>query len=137
MVVGAWIIYDFVQDSAFSPTSEISELVDDYVAAWNEYDGEAFLNTTREGYTFTSNITGTFDRDQQLYAIENTLPGRGWQMEILDDPIVVGRSPWYFVSFPAQRKATLGGLNEGVIVLNVYETDEGELPVADHIYTGR
>ena len=137
LAMGAWIIYDFVQESALAPTPEISELVDDYMAAWNEYDGEAFLATTREGYTFRSNISGTFDRDEQLHAIDYTLASLGWQAEILDDPIVVGSGPWYYVSVPVQRESILGGVNEGMYALEVYQTDGGELLVTKHIYTGR
>lgn len=137
LAMGAWIIYDLVQDSTFAPTSEINELVDDYMAAWNEYDGDAFLATTREGYTFRSNMTGTFDRDEQLFAIEYTLPSLGWQAEMVGDPIVVGGAPWYYVSVPVQRESTLGGVNQGMCVLEVYQTDGGELLVTKHIYTGR
>ena len=135
--LGAWIIYDFVQESALAPTAEISELVDDYTAAWNDYDGEAFLATTREGYTFTSNISGAFDRDEQHQIIETTLGAAGWQVEILEDPIVVGDGPWYYVSFPVEIEATLRGSRQGMSVLTVYETFDGDLTVMDHYYMGR
>ena len=135
--LGAWVIYDFVQESAMAPTSEIRELVDDYTAAWNEYDGEAFLATTRSGYTFTSNITGTFDRDEQLEVIENTLPESAWQVEMLDEPVVVGDGPWYYVSFPVEIEATLRGTRQGVSLLAIYESLDGEFLVMDHVYAGR
>ncbi|MEA1903000.1 MAG: hypothetical protein U9N56_05675 [Actinomycetota bacterium] len=135
--LGAWVIYDFGQESALVPTSEIRELVDDYTAAWNEYDGEAFLATTRAGYTFTSNITGTFDRDEQLQFIENTLPASAWQVEMMEAPVMVGDTPWYYVSFPVQIEGTLRGSRQGVSVLAIYETLDGELLVMNHVYAGR
>jgi hypothetical protein len=135
--LGAWVIYDFAQESALAPTSEIRELVDDYTAAWNEYDGEAFLATTRADYTFTSNITGTFDRDEQLQVIENTLPAAAWQVEMLEEPVVVGDTPWYYASFPVEIEATLRGSRQGVSVLAIYETGDGELLVTNHVYAGR
>lgn len=137
VVLGAWIIYDFVQESALAPAAEISELVDDYVAAWNEYDGESFLETTRQGYTFTSSAAGTFDRDDQAQIVETDLRASAWQMTMLDDPLVVGDGPWYYVSFPVEIEAMLTGARQGMSVLTVYETQDGDVLVMNHMYVGR
>lgn len=137
IALGAWIIYDFLQGPTLAPAAEVGQLVDDYTAAWNEYDSEAFLETTRQGYTFTSSAAGTFDRDEQALIIETTLSANAWQVRMLEDPIVVGDGPWYHVSFPVEIESLLRGTRQGLSVLTVYETLDGDLLVTDHVYTGR
>lgn len=132
--LGAWLIYDYTQDSALAPSAEIAQLVEDYTNAWNDYDGEAFLATTREGYTFTSNA-GTFDRTEQLYAIENTLPKYEWRVEPLLDPIAVGDGPTWFISLPNETSDNIRDLVEGVTVLTVVDRD-GDYLVTRHIFVG-
>jgi hypothetical protein len=134
--LGAWIIYDYTQGSAFAPSAEIEQLVDDYHDAWNNYDGEAFLATTREGYTFTSSAAGTFDRAEQLDVIEKTLPSYDWEVERLDDPMVIGDGPWWYVSFPVQTSDNLRDSINGMTVLTVVDFD-GTYLVAGHVFIGR
>lgn len=134
--LGAWIIYDYTQDTALAPSAEITQLVDEYSAAWNNYDGEAFLATTRAGYTFTSNLAGTFDRDDQQDVIENILPARAWEVEWLDDPIAVGDGPWWYVSIPSRVSTLPNDVMDGISVLTVVDSD-GTYLVTQHIFTGR
>ena len=133
--MGAWIIFDYIQDSALTPSAEMSELIDDYTAAWNEYDSEAFLASTREGFTFTSNTSGTFDRDEQADAIGD-LGVYSWQVSILDDPVAVGDGPWYHVSFPVEITSTLSDVTHGVTMLTILEVDD-RLLVTAHVFNGR
>ena len=133
--MGAWIIYDYVQDSALTPNAEMSELIDDYTAAWNEYDSEAFLAATRDGYVFTSNTSGVFDRDEQAAVIDE-LGTYSWQVTILDDPLVVGDGPWFYASFPVEIESTLSDVAQGVSMLTIFEMD-GEMLVTAHVYNGR
>ena len=60
-----------------------------------------------------------------------------WQVEMLEDPVVVGDTPWYYASYPVQIEATLRGSRQGVSVLAIYETLDGELLVINHVYAGR
>jgi hypothetical protein len=132
--MGAWIIYDYSQDTALAPGPDMAELIDDYVGAWNDYDGEAFLETTRAGYTFSA-YGQTFDRDDQLSNIENSLSARAWHVELLDDPLVIGDGPWYFVSFPGEITENLFDVTHGMSVLTLVEADGGYL-VTSHTFTG-
>lgn len=136
VVLGAWIVYDYSQDTALAPTPEISDLIDDYVAAWNNYDGEAFLALTREGYTYTSNMAGTFDRDEQLDVIENTLPSQSWSAELLGDPVMVGDGPWWHVAMPVRITSMLSDVMDGTCMLTVYDAD-GTYLITRHIFNGR
>ena len=137
VALGVWIVFDFSQEAALSPNAEISQLVEDYTAAWNEYDGDAFLATTREGYVFTSNISGVFDRDAQFEVIRADLPATAWSVKMLEDPTVVGLGPWYYVSFPVETETILQGERQGMTILTVYEADDGNFYVIDHLYAGR
>jgi len=131
---GAWIIYDYTQDSALAPSAEIAQLVDDYTNAWNDYDGEAFLATTQAGYRFTSNA-GTFDRTEQLFVIENTLPEVEWRVEALADPMAVGDGPTWFITIPNETTDNIRDFIEGVSVLTVVDRD-GTYLVTGHIFIG-
>lgn len=131
---GAWIIYDYTQDSALAPGAEIEQLVEDYTDAWNSYDGEAFLATTQEGYTFTSNA-GTFDRTEQLFNIENVLPELAWQVESLYEPLAVGDGPRWFVTVPSETSDNVRDFVEGVSVITVVERD-GTYLITGHIFIG-
>jgi len=134
--LGAWIIYDYIQDTAFAPNAEIAQLVEEYTDAWNNYDGEAFLATTREGYTFTSSLAGVFDRTEQLAVIEEMLPSYEWEVQALDEPTVVGTGPWWYVSFPVRISSNLSDSIDGITVLTVVDFD-GEYLVASHAFDGR
>ena len=133
--MGAWIIYDYTQDTALAPNAEISQLIEDYQTAWNDYDGEAFLATTREGYTFTSSAAGMFDRTEQLDIIENTLPSYDWNVEFLSDPVAVGDGPWWYVTIPSRTSDNLRDSIDGIAVLTVVEQD-GTYLVIRHIFEG-
>jgi hypothetical protein len=132
--LGAWIIYDYTQDSALAPPAEVTQVVEDYTAAWNNYDGEAFLATTREGYTFTSSA-GAFDRTEQLSAIENTLPTIRWQVMPLDDPIAIGDGPTWFVVSLDETTDNIRDFVEGVSVITVVE-DDGSYLITRHVFLG-
>lgn len=132
--MGAWIVYDYTQDTALAPPAEMDQLIDDYIAAWNDHDGEAFMETTRAGYTFNSGGV-TYDRDGQLANIEGILPQRDWHVELLDDPLVVGDGPWYHVSFPVEITENLFDATHGVNILTLIESDGGYL-VTQHTFSG-
>ena len=138
VALGAWIIYDLSQERALAPTAEISELVDTYTAAWNDYDGDAFLATTREGYLFTSTESSQVtDREEQYAVIEDVLPAWAWEVEMLDEPVVVGDGPWYYASFPVEIDTNLFGTARGMSVLTIFQDGDGSFLVTDHAYVGR
>lgn len=101
LAMGAWIIYDFNQGAATAPTSEMSQLVDDYTTAWNDYDGEAFLALTTPGHRFERAGGCVFNQTEQAVQLESTYPQFAWQVENMGPSIAVGEGPWY-VSTPIQ-----------------------------------
>lgn len=135
--LGTWIVFDLVQEASLTPSSDVSKVIDDYTEAWNQYDGAAFLATTRAGYVFSSSTSGENDRDDQLAVIESVLPARSWQVRILAEPIVVGDGPWYYVSFPVEIETSLQGSRQGMSVLTIYHTDNDQYLVSYHRYIGR
>jgi hypothetical protein len=48
----AWLVYDLSAESETAVTSEVQTLVDDYLGAWNEYDGDAFMELITGDYSF-------------------------------------------------------------------------------------
>lgn len=133
VALGAWIIYDFTQGAATAPTAEMTQLVDDYTTAWNDYDGEAFLALTTPGYRFNGAGGQEFNQTDQAIELESTYPQFAWQVENTGDSIVVGVGPWY-VSTPIH---TTNNVREadGVSIMTVVDID-GVLLVRDHIVIG-
>ena len=89
-------------------TSEIDQLLDDYVAAANAYDVAAFRAVITDGYMnygqssvdplLANSISGleidTLDADGMVADIEEYWPGRELQVERLGELIVSGDGPW-------------------------------------------
>ncbi len=133
LALGAWTIYDFSQGAATAPSSEMTQLLDDYDTAWNNYDGEAFLALTTAGYKFTTAGGREFRELDQAFAIGNTLPMFAWRFENQGEPIVTGHGPWY-VSTPIQTTTNIREA-DGHSILTVVDID-GVLQVSDHRIIG-
>lgn len=133
LALGAWIAYDYSQESVVAASSEMTQLLDDYTAAWNDYDGAAFLALTTEGYRFTSAGGMEFFRADQATEIESTLPSFAWQVEKLGDPVVTGDGPWY-VAVPNETTTNIRDA-QGVSIITVVDID-GTLKVASHRVIG-
>ncbi len=133
LALGAWIIYDISQGASTAPSAEMTQLLDDYDSAWNNYDAEAFLALTTAGYRFTSAGGSEFRRVDQASEIETRLPMFTRQFENLGEPIVTGHGPWY-VSTPVHTTTNIREA-EGISILTVVDID-GVLQVSDHRIIG-
>lgn len=130
VALGAWVLYDMASEPETAASDEITAVLDDYNAAWNEGDDDAFRELTSEGYTFTSGDT-TANRDVQAVSI---VASSTFDVRRVGDLVVMGDGPEYFV-VAAEEIAYGGGDFVGVSAYRVVETEEG-LKVAEHTWVG-
>lgn len=133
LALAGWFLYEQSQSAATAASSEMAQLVDDYTAAMNEYDGEAFLELTTPGYVFTSAGGMEFRQREQADRIEEALPSYLWQVERPGKPMVMGDGPWY-VAIPIHTTTNIREA-DGVSILTIID-DGGVLRVASHVVIG-
>lgn len=126
--LGAWVIYDQVADTDTSVTGEIQSLLDDYTAAWNDYDSEAFLALVSDDYTFDG--TGVDAMASRI----SQLGGLDWNVEVIGDPIMAGDGPFYFVA-QVNHVTNVIGDEDGVSLFTIVESD-GSYLISEHVFTG-
>lgn len=130
--LGAWVIIDRSSTPATAPSDDIAQLWDDYIDAWSNYDGDAFLELTTDDYTFVSEM-GTAGAASQAAFINGS--GRyDWQVTPVGDPAMAGDGPW-FVSQVHLIEDNRSGPVEGISVLTIVD-DGGVLRVANHTFYG-
>lgn len=112
---------------------DVWTLIEDYTAAWNDYDDGAFLDHVTEDYVFVTD-TSESDREAQAEVIgAGTLSGMSWSAEVIGDPIVAGDGPY---DVAVTNRITMNGIEtDGLSMVTVVD-DDGELKVAEHIWTG-
>lgn len=135
LALGAWVVYDYFANSESSVTGEVQTLLDDYTAAWNDHDGEAFLALVTDDYTFTSEEMFTGQPLTTTAAGQAMLIGAmgDFDIEVIGQPIMTGDGPWLVAQ--ANRVTTESTEQDGIS--NFVVVDEGgTLLVASHIWSG-
>ena len=132
IALGAWALYDITATSTAGVSDEISQLVDDYSAAWNGYDREAFLGMTTENYLFVSPDGRRLSRETTADAVAAGEATNG-AVTILGEPIMVGEGPWYVAIANEITDDATAGNEIGVSVLRIVD-DNGTLKVASHTW---
>ena len=133
--LGAWVTYDYYANRDTAVSGDVTTLLDDYTAAWNNHDSEAFLELVTDDYTFSSDVMfGT----EPIYT---TAEGQAmligavgdFNVEVIGEPIMTGNGPWYVAQ--VNRVGSESDLSDGIS--NFVIVDEGgTLLVASHIWTG-
>jgi hypothetical protein len=136
--LGAWVVYDQTSSSQTAVNEEIQALLDDYLATWNNQDGEAFLELVTDSYTLHM-AGGEVSISQQAEEARLTLEdleGRDWREVVIGEPIMTGRGPW-FVSLVEHFTAPGYGPEgaDGISTFTIVD-DGGTLKVARHAYVG-
>lgn len=65
--LGAWTVLSLSSTAETALTPEVQQVVDDYLAAWNSYDGEAFRELVTEDYVLDmvgATESATMDADE-------------------------------------------------------------------------
>ena len=133
VVLGAWVLYDQAAEPETAAPAAVQELLDDYAAAWNDFDGDAFLALVTEDYSFydgedTSGATvmaSTIGGINRLFGLE---------VERVGDYLSIGDGPFYVTSIARITGAPASGdafENIGASSFLVVETADG-LKVAAH-----
>ena len=112
---------------------DVWSVVEQYTAAWNDYDDGAFLEHVTEDYVFVAGNTEVDSETQAGYIGEGSLANSGWSAEVIGDPIVAGDGPY---DVAVTNLVTMNGTpTEGLSLVTVVD-DDGELKVAEHIWMG-
>jgi hypothetical protein len=130
--LGAWVIIDRTSTSDTALSDDVAQVWDDYMDAWNNYDGDAYLELTTDDYTFVTE-TGTNTAAAQA-AFINRLGTYDWQVTPVGEPAMAGDGPW-FVSQVNRIEDNRSGSVEGISVLTIVD-DGGVLRVANHTFFG-
>jgi hypothetical protein len=136
--LGAWVVYDQTTVPETTVTEEIQIVIDDYLATWNSYDGEAFLELVTIDYALdmTGGSVSITQQAEETYELVNSLQAREWNETVIGEPIMTGDGPW-FVSlvehFTAPGYGPQGA--DGVSTFTIVDED-GTLKVARHTYVG-
>lgn len=130
--LGAWTFVDRSSSSDTAVTADIQQLLDDYGAAWNDYDGEAFSALVTENYHFVMGPDSSTAAEQAGY-IPN-LESSNWHQEQTGDAIMVGDGPW-LVASPNILTGDGYGVDgqAGFSLFTVMDVD-GTLQIARHEY---
>lgn len=127
---GAYVLFDLLSEPATQATGEVREVVDEYLAAWEENDSATFLALTTEDYVFVSQGV-TFDQAQRAELIE----GLGsFRVARTGELVMMGESPEFFLT--TAEEISYGGTDHvGISTFRIVETTDG-LKIAEHNWTG-
>lgn len=131
--LGAWTFVDRSSSSDTAVTADIQQLLDDYSAAWNDYDGDAFSALVTENYHFVMGSDSSSAVVQAGY-ISNALEPGNWHVEQTGDAMMVGDGPWLVA---APNTVTGDGYDVdgqvGFSLMTIMDVD-GTLLIARHEY---
>ena len=131
--LGTWVIIDRTSTPDTALSDDVAQVWDDYLDAWNTYDGDAFLQVTTDDFTFVTE-TGTNTADSQAIYI-NGLDAYDWQATPIGERVMAGDGPWFVSQVNRVQDNTMTEPVEGISVLTIVD-DGGELLVANHTFFG-
>ncbi len=131
--LGAWVIIDRTSTPDTALSDDVAQVWDDYMDAWNNYDGDAYLELTTDDYTFVTE-TGTNTAASQASYIDR-LGAYDWQVTPVGEPTMAGDGPWFVSQVNLVDDNTMTEPVEGISVLTIVD-DGGVLRVANHTFFG-
>lgn len=137
IAMGAWVISDLTATSENAVPADIAEMLDDYTAAWNAGDGEAFLLLVREtDYVHTGNGV-SFTAEEAARSIEAFWGPDANHTEQIGEGVVLGDGITRFVVQP-NRVFTVGSPDGyvGYSVITVTDWNDNGWVVTDHTFIG-
>jgi hypothetical protein len=132
--LGAWTVVDRMSTSDTAVTADIQQLLDDYSAAWNDYDGDAFSALVTENYRFVYGSSSNNATEQAALISGAVFESTNWNVTQIGDPIMVGDGPW-LVAVPNNLTGDEYGADgqDGFSMMTVVDSD-GTLLIARHEY---
>jgi hypothetical protein len=131
--LGAWVIIDRSSTPATAPSDDIAQVWDDYTDAWNNYDGDAFLEITTDDYTFVTERGTTTAASQAGYI--SGLGRYDWNATAIGERVMAGDGPWFLTQVNRVQDSTMTEPVEGISVLTIVD-DDGVLLVSNHTFFG-
>jgi hypothetical protein len=131
--LGAWVIIDRSSTPATAPSDDIAQVWDDYTDAWNNYDGDAFLEITTDDYTFVTERGTTTAASQAGYI--SGLGRYDWNATAIGERVMAGDGPWFVTQVNRVQDSTMTEPVEGISVMTIVD-DGGVLRVANHTFYG-
>lgn len=126
------MVYDYATGSDSAVTGDIETLLDDYMAAWNDYDSDAFLALVTDSYTFEG--FGEVNTAEQEAAGIAQLGNYDWHVELTGDRTMTGDGPTYLVAQP-NRVTSVTGDYDGISVFTILERG-GVYLITHHSFAG-
>ncbi|MGA7758276.1 MAG: hypothetical protein WCA57_10570, partial [Ilumatobacteraceae bacterium] len=118
---------------ATAPSDDIAQVWDDYTDAWNNYDGDAFLEITTDDYTFVTERGTTTAASQAGYI--SGLGRYDWNATAIGERVMAGDGPWFVTQVNRVQDSTMTEPVEGISVMTIVD-DGGVLRVANHTFYG-
>lgn len=127
--LGGWTVYNLVSESDTAIPGEIDAVLEDYIAAWNENDSEAFLALTTDDYRLEY---GGFALTAQQIATDMTRLDKGdFVVEVIGDPIRSGDGPVYHVAH-ASLITERGFSPQNVMTVYTIVERDGDFLISHH-----
>jgi hypothetical protein len=119
--LGAWTVYGMSSTAETAVTAEVQRVVDDYLAAWNSFDGEAFRELVTDDYVL--DMVGATDsrtmRGDEASELVDSLEAFEWSEAVIGEPSTSPRlamdqkastgsqpSPWSTMAAPCELPDT-------------------------------
>ena len=136
VALGAWVVTDLTATSDAEVPAEIATMLNGYTAAWNDYDGDAFLGYVREMDYVHSSYAGTFNVAETASAIDGW-GNYGYQVESAGEDSYIGDGTTKYVVRPNRitSDANPDGAS-GFSILTVTEFGSDGWVVIRHAYIG-
>lgn len=131
--LGAWVIIDRASTPDTALSDDVAQVWDDYLDAWNDYDGDAFLDVTTDDFTFVTEDATTTADNQAIYI--NRLGAYDWQVTPVGERVMAGDGPWFVSQVNRVEQSNWSEPVEGISVLTIVD-DGGVLRVANHTFFG-
>jgi|GEM_PF-6667778 len=137
IALGAWVISDLTAASENAVPDDVAEMLDDYHAAWNTGDGDAFMLLVREvDYEHTAN--GTSHTAAGAADIIDAYWGPdGIHVEHIGESVLLGDGSTKYVVQP--NRVFTPGYPDGMVgfsILKVTEFGDSGWLVIDHTFIG-
>ena len=133
-VLGGLVISDRTSTSDTAVTDEIGQLLDDYHDAWNNWDGDAYLELVTDNAVHQTS-GGETTAARQAAMITN-LADFDWHVDTIGDPIMTGTGPWYVAQANVLTDNTAPAEGHSGMSLLTIVDDDGTLRISRHLYVG-
>lgn len=122
LVLGGMLIYDLTSTSPTATTDEVAALVDEYIEAWNTYDGEALLALVTDSFVY-DDLVAPPATGPQLAAVIDGNRAVNFKVEAVGAPLMIHDDG--SVYYVAQGFHTNYLALDGIAVYTIYDTADG------------